>query len=98
MVGEDSFIEVFVDTPITVCEQRDTKGMYALARSGQITNFTGVDDPYEEPVSPELRIDTVIKTAEQNADDIIALITQMGFIKVGGMAEDLEHQDGTKIV
>jgi adenylylsulfate kinase-like enzyme len=57
-----------------------------------------VDDPYEEPVSPELRIDTVIKTAEQNADDIIALITQMGFIKVGGMAEDLEHQDGTKIV
>jgi sulfate adenylyltransferase len=98
MVGEDSFIEVFVDTPIAVCEQRDTKGMYALARSGQITNFTGVDDPYEEPVSPELRIDTVLKSAEQNADDIIALITTIGFIKAGGIAEDLEHRDGAKVV
>ena len=58
MVGEN-FIEVFVDTPIEVCEQRDVKGLYARARRGQITGFTGVDDPYEEPVNPEITLDTV---------------------------------------
>jgi sulfate adenylyltransferase len=50
MVGKDHFIEVFVDTPLEVCEQRDTKGMYAKARRGEIKGFTGIDDPYEEPL------------------------------------------------
>ena len=59
MVGEERFIEVFVDTPIEVCEQRDVKGLYARARRGQITGFTGVDDPYEAPVNPEITLDTV---------------------------------------
>jgi adenylyl-sulfate kinase len=53
MVGPENFIEVFVDTPIDACEARDTKGMYALARAGKMTGFTGVDDPYEPPESPE---------------------------------------------
>ena len=48
------FVEVFVDTPIELCEQRDPKGLYAKARAGEITGFTGVDDPYEAPASPEL--------------------------------------------
>ena len=52
MVGDEHFIEIFVDTPIEVCEQRDVKGLYARARRGQITGFTGVDDPYEAPVNP----------------------------------------------
>jgi len=56
MVGEEHFIEVFVNTPIEVCEQRDVKGLYARARRGQITGFTGVDDPYEEPVNPEITL------------------------------------------
>jgi len=49
-----SFTEVFVDTPIELCEQRDPKGLYARARAGEITGFTGIDDPYEAPTSPEL--------------------------------------------
>jgi sulfate adenylyltransferase len=63
MVGDDYFVEVFVDMPIDVCEQRDTKGMYALAREGKIKNFTGVDDPYEPPLHPEITIDTNTSTA-----------------------------------
>jgi bifunctional enzyme CysN/CysC len=50
------FFEVFVDTPIEICESRDPKGLYAKARAGEIKGFTGIDDPYEAPVSPELRL------------------------------------------
>jgi sulfate adenylyltransferase len=71
LVGDERFIEVFVDTPIEVCEQRDVKGMYAKARQGIITGFTGVDDPYEVPVNPEITLDTVNFTPEQNATNII---------------------------
>jgi len=53
------FVEVFVDTPLEVCEQRDSKGLYRLARAGQLTGFTGLDDPYEPPSSPELRLTPV---------------------------------------
>ena len=56
MTGADRFIEVFVDTPIGVCEQRDVKGMYAQARSGAIKGFTGIDDPYEAPLSAEITL------------------------------------------
>ena len=59
MVGDEHFVEVFVDTPIDVCEQRDVKGLYARARRGQITGFTGVDDPYEEPINPEITLETL---------------------------------------
>ncbi|MFB3904536.1 MAG: bifunctional sulfate adenylyltransferase/adenylylsulfate kinase [Acidobacteriota bacterium] len=71
MIGRDNFIEVFVDTPLEVCEQRDTKGMYAKARRGEIKGFTGIDDPYEPPVSPELTIKTTEQTAEEAAKTII---------------------------
>lgn len=59
------FVEVFVDTPIEVCEQRDPKGLYAKARAGEIRGFTGIDDPYEPPVHPELRIDTSETSVEK---------------------------------
>ncbi len=59
MVGTEHFVEVFVDTPIEVCEQRDYKGMYAKARRGEIKGFTGIDDPYESPEHPEITLDTV---------------------------------------
>ena len=71
LVGEGEFIEVFVDTPLEVCEQRDVKGLYAKARSGELTNFTGISSPYETPESPEIRIDTTSMNAEQAADLII---------------------------
>jgi len=71
MVGDDNFVEVFVDTPIEVCEQRDGKGLYAKARAGEIKGFTGIDDPYEKPVSAEIVLDTVAYSAEENALSII---------------------------
>jgi sulfate adenylyltransferase len=84
MVGEDHFIEVFVDTPIEVCEERDTKGLYAKARRGEITGFTGVDDPYEAPRNPELTLDTVKNTPEQNARQIIQFLNDRGLLLVRG--------------
>lgn len=79
LVGEN-FIEVFVDTPLEVCEQRDIKGMYARARRGEITGFTGIDDPYEAPSQPELRLETVNVTPEENAYRIIVYLEQQGLL------------------
>ena len=80
MVGEDRFIEVYVDTPIEVCESRDVKGMYARARRGQITGFTGVDDPYEVPMNPEITLFTVETSPEENARKIVAYLEERGFL------------------
>lgn len=80
-MGNDRFIEVFVDTPLEVCEQRDPKGMYALAREGQLKGFTGVDDPYEPPHNPEITINTVTHSAEENAERIISYLVAKAFIK-----------------
>src|SRR5262249_19163769 len=63
-VGEGQFIEIFVDTPLEVCERRDTKGMYAKARRGEIRGFTGIDDPYEVPLNAEIRVTTTTTSAE----------------------------------
>jgi sulfate adenylyltransferase len=80
MAGEDHFVEIFVDTPIDVCEQRDVKGLYARARRGQITGFTGVDDPYEVPVNPEITLNTVDFSPEENARKIIAYLDEHGYL------------------
>ncbi len=80
MVGTDHFIEVFVDTPIEVCEERDIKGMYARARRGEIKGFTGVDDPYEEPVAPEITLTTTECPPEDNARKIISHLVEKGFL------------------
>jgi sulfate adenylyltransferase len=81
IVGSDNFIEVFVDTPLWVCEQRDTKGMYAKARSGEIKDFTGIDDPYEAPRHAEITLDTMSHTAEENARRIINYLAERGFVR-----------------
>ncbi len=81
MVGSDNFIEVFMDTPLEVCEDRDVKGLYAKARRGEIKGFTGIDDPYEPPNNPEVSLDTVHYTAEENAHRIVDLLTERGFLK-----------------
>ena len=80
MAGDDHFIEIFVDTPIDVCEQRDVKGLYARARRGQITGFTGVDDPYEVPINPEITLNTVDFGPEENARRIIAYLEEHGYL------------------
>jgi sulfate adenylyltransferase len=81
MVGSDQFVEVFVDTPLEVCESRDTKGMYAAARRGEVKGFTGIDDPYEAPVNPELRLDTVTGSVEDNARRILGVVKEKGFVR-----------------
>ena len=79
-IGEN-FVEVFVNTPLDVCEQRDPKGMYAKARMGRITNFTGVDDVYEPPRNSEIVLDTIVRTAEENASSIIKFLLAREFIR-----------------
>jgi sulfate adenylyltransferase len=81
MVGSDHFIEVFVDTPLQVCEERDVKGMYARARRGELSGFTGVDDPYEPPLIPELKIETVHASVEENAARIIEYLEMRGLME-----------------
>jgi bifunctional enzyme CysN/CysC len=68
------FIEVFVDTPLEICEQRDPKGLYAKARRGELVNFTGIDSDYEPPISPEIRLDTVSESVEQCVEHILQLL------------------------
>ncbi|MBA2646915.1 MAG: bifunctional sulfate adenylyltransferase/adenylylsulfate kinase [Pyrinomonadaceae bacterium] len=99
MVGGDRFVEVFVDTPLAVCEGRDVKGMYALAREGKIKNFTGIDDPYESPLNPEVVIDTVGQTAEENADRILAYLVEQGFVvpSLNKESESFETEDGARV-
>jgi bifunctional enzyme CysN/CysC len=75
LFGEGEFFEVFIDTPFAEAERRDVKGLYKKARKGELKNFTGIDSPYEEPESPEMRIDTTALDAEQAADRIIEHLT-----------------------
>ena len=81
LLADDEFLEIFIDTPLEVCEQRDPKGLYEKARAGEIKNFTGHDSPYERPEQAELTIDTVDLTAEQAADEIIAFLKQRGYLE-----------------
>ena len=80
MVPEGHFIEVFVDTPLEVCEERDIKGLYARARAGELRNFTGIDDPYEAPIEPEVHVNTVGRSAKQNAREIIGYLVETGYL------------------
>ena len=81
MVGHDQFVEVFVDTPLEECERRDVKGLYARARRGDLKEFTGIDDPYEAPENPEIVLDTISCSAEENARGIIKYLVQEQFIR-----------------
>ncbi len=92
MVGEERFIEIFVDTPIEVCEERDVKGLYARARRGQIKGFTGVDDPYEVPVDPEITLHTVDISSEKNARKIIEIMEARGFLLPDGTNDNSTPQ------
>lgn len=80
MVGPDRFFEVFVDTPIEVCEARDVKGWYAKARAGDLTSFTGVDDPYEPPLTPELTLHAVDTTPTANARLLLTELASRGYL------------------
>jgi len=72
IIGEENFIEVFINTPLAVCEQRDVKGLYKKARRGEIKDFTGIDAPFEEPLNPDIEI----KTAEQSVEQSVNLLLE----------------------
>ena len=78
MLQPGEFVEVFIDTPLTIAEERDPKGLYKKARRGELKNFTGIDSPYETPEAPELRIDTTTTTPEAAADAVIAWLEARG--------------------
>ncbi len=80
IVEDDEFIEVFISTPLEVCEKRDVKGLYAKARRGEIKNFTGIDSDYEAPQNPEINIDTSLIPAEKAADMIVAWLQEKGYL------------------
>ena len=78
LVEPGEFFEIYVDAPLHVAEERDPKGLYAKARRGELTNFTGLDSPYESPANPDLRIDTTSLDPLEAADAIIRLLTSSG--------------------
>lgn len=82
-MGEGDFIEVFVDTPLEVCEQRDPKGLYKKARAGEIKGFTGIDDPYEEPHEPELHLSAAERSPEDLANEVIDYLVERGVMTSG---------------
>jgi bifunctional enzyme CysN/CysC len=79
-VGNDEFLEIFVDTPVEECRRRDPKGLYQKADAGQIRNFTGVDAPYEEPLDPEIRLRTLERGPDALADEVVAALRGRGNI------------------
>jgi bifunctional enzyme CysN/CysC len=78
LLGPNEFCEVFVDTPLSVAEERDRKGLYGKARSGKLPNFTGIDSPYEAPQNPDVRIDTTSSSPEEAAEQVVEALRRMG--------------------
>ncbi|MNZ41013.1 Adenylyl-sulfate kinase [compost metagenome] len=79
-MGADEFIEVFVDAPLSVCEERDPKGLYKKARAGEIRNFTGIDSAYEAPEQPEIHLLNAGKPVEALVDELLTALRQRGLI------------------
>lgn len=80
LVEKHEFIEIFVDTPLSICEARDVKGLYKKARSGLIKNFTGIDSVYEVPKNPEIHLNNTDSNKDKHIDTIITYLTQHGYI------------------
>ena len=76
----DNFLEIFVSAPIEICESRDPKGLYKKARAGEIKNFTGVDDPYEPPVNPEITIETHLVSSQEASRQIVDYLTKNDYL------------------
>jgi len=86
------FLEVFVNAPIEVCEQRDVKGLYAKARAGEIKGFTGIDDPYEPPVQPDVECRTNLESVEESVEKVLRALAGAGYIQ-GAFAGKIEGPD-----
>jgi len=91
LVADGEFVEIFIDTPLGVAEQRDPKGLYKKARRGDLKNFTGIDSPYEKPETPELTIDTTDATPEQAAELVVGYLQRRGIVSLGQADEADEN-------
>lgn len=80
-LAENEFIEVYIDTPIDVCESRDPKGLYKKARAGEIKDFTGIDSAYDVPTAPQIHVKTAEKSVQACAEQIVAHLIEQGFVK-----------------
>ena len=80
LVEDEEFIEIYIDTPLRVCEERDPKGLYRKARDGAIKNFTGIDSPYEKPKSPQIHIETSKLSIEESVEIVIQYLEKNGYI------------------
>ncbi|MFE8073375.1 adenylyl-sulfate kinase [Marinobacteraceae bacterium S3BR75-40.1] len=80
LLPSGEFIEVFMDTPLETCEQRDPKGLYKKARLGEISHFTGIDSPYEAPTSPEVRLDTSTHTVDECVESLLEFLRSRGLL------------------
>lgn len=80
LLNDGQFLEVFIDTPLAVCEQRDPKGLYKKARAGQIKNFTGIDSAYEPPKNADIHVHTEGKSVEECAEFVVNQLSQLGYI------------------
>lgn len=80
LLAEKQFLEVFIDTPLKICEQRDPKGLYKKARKGEIKNFTGIDSKYEAPLNPEIHVKTANKSIEECAELVVKQLVELGYI------------------
>ena len=81
LLNDGEFIEVYVECPLDVCEERDTKGLYKKARAGEVKDFTGISAPYEEPLNPELTIDSSKLTVEESTRAILNYLEEKGYVK-----------------
>ncbi|XGB41193.1 MAG: adenylyl-sulfate kinase [Nodosilinea sp. LVE1205-7] len=84
----DDFIEVYVDAPLEVCEGRDVKGLYKRARAGEIKQFTGIDDPYEAPLNPEVHCRTHQETIEESVVKVLSQLESLGYIQVPALLQE----------
>ena len=82
LLSAHQFVEVFIDTPLAVCEQRDPKGLYKKARAGEIKHFTGIDSAYEAPMSPEVHVKTAEQSVEQCAQQVVDYLAQQGILSI----------------
>jgi adenylylsulfate kinase len=81
LLPDGDLVEIFVAAPLEVCEARDPKGLYKKARAGELKGFTGIDDPYEPPVKPELVLDAGVKSAEMLSEEVVAYLKTAGKIR-----------------
>lgn len=86
----DNFVEVYVNAPLDVCERRDVKGLYQKARSGQIRNFTGIDDPYEPPLNADIECRTDLESLEESVSKVLAKLEERGYVQVYSQYQTVE--------